>query len=250
MEVILASEYEEMSQTAAEIIAKAIHKKHDLVFGLATGDTPVGVYKKLIQLHKEQGLDFSKVKSFNLDEYIGLAPVHENSYNRFMWENFFSHINIDAGNVYVPRGDTEDTEEFCEWYERQIEKAGGIDLQVLGIGRNSHIGFNEPGSSFTSRTRVVSLHSETIKDNSRFFKKTEEVPHQAITMGIGTILEGRKILLIASGSNKAKICAKFIEGPLTDQMPASALQQHGDVTVVLDGEAASLLKKQDPCHEF
>jgi len=244
MEIIVTSDYEAMSERAPEIIAEAVRKKPDLVLGLATGDTPLGVYKMLIRQHSEYGLDFSKVKSFNLDEYLGLDPEHKNSYHRFMRENFFSHINIDIKNVFIPEGNTNDPEKFCALYEEQITRAGGIDLQILGIGRNGHIGFNEPGSSFTSRTRVVSLHSETIEDNSRFFKKTEDVPHQAITMGIGTILEARKILLIASGSNKAKICARFIEGPVTEQVPASTLQRHSDVTVVLDGEAASQLKKK------
>lgn len=245
MEVILTSDYEEMSQTAAEIVAKAIRKKHDLTLGLATGDTPVGVYKKLVKQHTEHGLDFSKVRSFNLDEYVGLDPVHENSYNRFMWETMFSHINIDIGNVYVPKGDTEDPEEFCQWYEKQIEKAGGIDLQVLGIGRDGHIGFNEPGSSFASRTRVKALCTETIEDNSRFFKKVEDVPRFAITMGLGTILEAKEILLIANGANKAEVCAQFIEGPVTSQVTASALQLHSKVTIVLDNEAAEHLKRKD-----
>ena len=245
MEVILASDYEEMSKTAAAIVARAIHKKHDLALGLATGDTPVGVYQMLIKQHTEHGLDFSKVRSFNLDEYVGLDPVHENSYNQFMWDNLFRHINIDIGNVYVPKGDTEDPEEFCAWYEQQIEKAGGIDLQVLGIGRDGHIGFNEPGSSFASRSRVKALYTDTIEDNARFFKNIEDVPRFAITMGIGTILEAKKILLIANGSNKAEVCAQFIEGPVTSQITASALQLHSDVTIVLDNEAAKHLKRKD-----
>ncbi|GAG46637.1 unnamed protein product, partial [marine sediment metagenome] len=179
-----------------------------------------------MKIHKEEGLDFSKVTIFNLDEYVGLAPLHENSYNFFMWENLFGHINVNPENAYVPQGNTDDPEEFSRWYEEQIKKAGDIDLQVLGIGGDGHIGFNEPGSSFASRTRVKALDKQTIEDNSRFFERKEDVPRFAITMGIGTILEAKKILLIANGEKKADVCAKFIEGPVSSQITASALQLH------------------------
>jgi glucosamine-6-phosphate deaminase len=245
MEIIIEPDYEKMSKTSARIIAREIHRKYDLVLGLATGDTPIGTYQELVKVHKEEGLDFSKVKTFNLDEYVGLAPLHKNSYNLFMWDNLFKHVSVNAENVYVPQGNTDDPEEFSHWYEEQIRKAGGIDLQVLGIGRDGHIGFNEPGSSFASRTRVKALHKQTIEDNARFFEKQEDVPRFAITMGVGTILEARKILLIANGEKKADVCAQFIEGPVTSQITASALQLHSYVTIVLDKAAASKLARTE-----
>ncbi len=245
MEVIITSSYEEMSKVSARIIATEIRKKHDMILGLATGDTPVGTYEELVRIHREEGLDFSKIKSFNLDEYVGLAPLHKNSYNVFMRENLFNKININIANVYVPQGNTDDPEEYCKWYEKQISNCGGIDLQVLGIGRDGHIAFNEPGSSFASRTRVKALHKQTIEDNSRFFSSMDDVPRFAITMGIGTILESRRILLIANGEKKADVVAAFIEGPVTSQITASALQLHTDVTVVLDKDAASKLTRTD-----
>ncbi|MBN2372352.1 glucosamine-6-phosphate deaminase [bacterium] len=245
MEIIITSGYDEMSRRCARIIADEIKKKYDIVLGLATGGTPIGTYKELIRLHKEDGLDFSKVKSFNLDEYIGLSPLHKDSYNFFMWENLFKHVNINPGNVYVPQGDTNDPEEFCRWYEEQIKKAGGIDLQLLGIGGDGHIAFNEPGSSFASRTRVKALDKQTIEDNARFFEREEDVPRFAITMGIGTIMEARKILLIVNGEKKADVCARFIEGPVTSQITASALQLHNHATVILDKAAASKLARTE-----
>ncbi len=245
MEIIITPDYESMSRASAEIIAKEIRRKHDLVLGLATGDTPVGTYKELAKLHKSEGLDFSKITTFNLDEYLDLAPLHKNSYNYFMWENLFKHVNISPHKVFVPQGNTDDPEVFSEWYEQQIKNAGGIDLQVLGIGRDGHIGFNEPGSSFASRTRVKGLYEQTIKDNARFFDNEEDVPRFAITMGVGTIMEAKKILLIASGEGKADVCRDFIEGPVTSQITATALQLHSFVMVVLDEEAASKLKRRE-----
>ena len=245
MEIIITPDYEQMSKTSAQLIAREIQRKHDLVLGLATGDTPIGTYKELVKIHKEEGLDFSKVTTFNLDEYVGLAPLHKNSYNLFMRENLFEHINVNPENAYVPQGNTDDPEEFSRWYEEQIKKAGGIDLQVLGIGGDGHIGFNEPGSSFASRTRVKALDRQTIEDNSRFFEKEEDVPRFAITTGIGTILEAKKILLIANGEKKADVCAKFIEGPVSSQITASALQLHSYVTIVLDEAAASKLTRTE-----
>ncbi len=245
MEVIIAKSYEDMSRVAAELIAREIKRKHDLVLGLATGGTPVGTYAELVKIHKSDGLDFSKVTTFNLDEYIGLAPLHPQSYNYFMNDNLFRHVNITPGNVHVPQGNTEDPEEFCLWYEERIRKAGGIDLQLLGIGGDGHIAFNEPGSSLGSHTRVKSLDRQTIEDNARFFKKIDDVPRFAITMGVGTVLEARKILLIANGKKKADVCAQFIEGPVTSQITATALQLHTHATVVLDEEAASKLKRTE-----
>lgn len=244
MEIIITPNYEEMSKRSAAIIAREIKRKHDLVLGLATGDTPLGTYQELAKLHKQDGLDFSKVTTFNLDEYLGLAPLHKNSYNYFMWENLFKHVNISQHRVFVPQGNTHDPEVFSEWYEEKIKEAGGIDLQVLGIGRDGHIGFNEPGSSFASRTRVKGLYEQTIKDNARFFEKEEDVPRFAITMGVGTIMDAKKILLIANGKSKADVCKEFIEGPVTSQITATALQLHGFAIVVLDEEAASKLERK------
>jgi len=245
MEITITRDYDEMSKVSAQIIAQEIQRKHDLVLGLATGDTPIGTYKELVRIHKEEGLDFSKVKSFNLDEYLGLAPLHKNSYNYFMWENLFKHININPENVYIPQGNIKDPEQFCTWYETQIKKVGGIDLQILGIGADGHIAFNEPGSSFASRTRIKALYKQTIEDNARFFDKMEDVPRFAITIGIGTILEAKKTLLIANGKKKADVCAQFIEGPVTSQITATALQLHSYVNIVLDKDAASKLKRTE-----
>lgn len=245
MEIIITPDYDSMSKVSAGIIAREIRRKHDLVLGLATGDTPIGTYRELANLHKAEGLDFSKITTFNLDEYLGLAPLHRNSYNFFMWENLFTHVNISPHKVFVPQGNTNDPEVFCEWYEQQIKNAGGIDLQVLGIGRDGHVGFNEPGSSLASRTRVKGLYEQTIKDNARFFDKEEDVPRFAITMGVGTIMEARKLLLIANGKAKAEVCREFIEGPVTSQITATALQLHSYAIVVLDEEAASQLKRRE-----
>lgn len=244
MEIIITRDYESMSETSAAIIAREIKRNHDLVLGLATGDTPIGTYQELAKLHKEEGLDFSKVTIFNLDEYLGLAPLNKNSYNYFMWENLFNHVNVSHHKIFVPQGNTDDPEEFSEWYEQQILKAGGIDLQVLGIGGDGHIGFNEPGSSFASRTRVKGLYEQTIKDNARFFDKEEDVPRFAITMGVGTIMDAKKILLIANGEGKADVCKEFIEGPVTSQITATALQLHSYAIVVLDEKAASKLERK------
>lgn len=244
MELIVVPDYDEMSRTAANLIAAEIKEKEHPVLGLATGSTPLGTYKELVRLHQEEGLDFSKVTTFNLDEYIGFSPLDRNSYNFYMWENLFFEVNIKRQNVHIPRGDAPDAEEFCKWYEEEIKRVGGIGLQLLGVGRDGHIGFNEPGSSFSDRTQVKKLAEVTIRDNARFFEKIEDIPCYAITMGIGTILEAKKIILIASGEHKARICAEFIEGPVTRQVPASSLQLHSDVTVIFDKAAAFQLRKK------
>ena len=246
MQVIIKSNYDEVSKEAALIVKDRLLKKPSLVLGLATGSTPLGLYKELIRMHKEEGLDFSHVATFNLDEYLGLDPKHPQSYYYFMWENLFKHININPRNIHVPDGRTkpEDLEDYCEWYENRIRKFGGIDLQVLGIGRDGHIGFNEPGSSLGSRTRVKTLTEETIQDNSRFFSNEDEVPRYSITMGVGTVMEAREILLVANGKNKAQVIATAIEGSVTAQVTASVLQLHQHVNVILDEEAASLLKRR------
>ena len=248
MEVIITRDYEEMSWVAAQIIRRQIIRKPDSVLGLATGGTPVGTYQELIHLHREEGLDFSKVTTFNLDEYLGVPPTHEQSYNYFMHENLFKHININDDRIFIPNGMAEDIDGHCQWYEEQIKKVGGIDLQLLGIGSDGHIAFNEPGSSLGSRTRLKTLAESTIGDNARFFDREEDVPHFAFTMGIGTILEAREILLIADDEKKAEICAEFIEGPVTARITASTLQLHPRVVVVLDEAAASKLKQADYYH--
>jgi glucosamine-6-phosphate deaminase len=245
MEVVITKDYDEMSQTAARIIRRQVIRKPNSVLGLATGGTPVGTYQELIRLHKEEGLDFSKVTTFNLDEYLGLPPTHDQSYNYFMHDNLFNHINVDPSHIFIPNGMADDIDGFCRWYEEQMEQAGGIDLQLLGIGSDGHIAFNEPGSSLGSRTRLKTLVEQTIKDNARFFENEDDVPRFAITMGVGTILEAREILLIANGESKAKVCAEFIEGPVTAWVTASTLQLHPRVIVVLDEPAASELKHAD-----
>lgn len=257
MNVVIRNTYEEMSRYAANVIAATVRKMPDCVLGLATGGTPVGTYRELIRMHQEEGLDFSHVKTFNLDEYLGVGldlnkPYEmDQSYARFMHEEFFRHINIRKENIHIPDGLTKNPHEFCKAYEEEIRKAGGIDLQLLGIGGDGHWAFNEPGSSLASRTRVEALTKQTLDDNyESFYCKAgiprEHMPHFAITMGIGTILEARNILMIANGRRKADVVAKALEGPVTSQVTASAIQLFsGGITVVLDREAASKLRNID-----
>jgi len=245
MEVIIEKTAEDVGIRAANMIAELILRKPSLVLGLATGSTPLATYRELVRKHKEGGLDFSKVVTFNLDEYLGLPPTHPQSYAYFMNTNLFDHVNINKENVHVPSGLALDPHGFCESYENDIKEAGGIDLQLLGIGRDGHIGFNEPGSSLGSRTRVKTLTRETIEDNARFFDNEDEVPRFAITMGVGTIMDARKVLLIATGENKAEAIAVAVEGPVTSSVTASVLQLHEDAIFILDEAAASKLKRQD-----
>lgn len=247
MEIIIKDTYEEISEVGAEIIANAIRKKPNIVLGLATGSTPVRMYKELIRMHKEEGLDFSKVTTFNLDEYVGLSPEHDQSYYYFMRKKLFDHVNIDMTKVHVPSGliTGENVKEYCQWYEDEIKKAGGIDIQVLGLGSDGHIAFNEPGSSLASKTRIVALTEETIDDNSRFFEKKEDVPKFAISMGVGTVLEAKHCLIMAKGDNKADAVQAFVEGPVSSQITASALQMHPKVTALFDAKAASKLERID-----
>lgn len=246
MEVVVKENVEEMSKLAARIIAEVVKSKANPVLGLATGSTPVKTYKELIKMYKEGQLDFSKVRSFNLDEYVGLDEKHDQSYHYFMWDNLFKDINIKKENTNVPNGIAKDIPKACAAYEKKIKNWGGIDIQVLGIGGNGHIAFNEPGSGAMSRTRMIALDERTINDNARFFAKKEDVPRFAVTMGIGTILEAKRIILLANGKNKAEAIAKSVEGPVTAMVPASFLQLHGDTIIVVDKEAASLLKRQYP----
>lgn len=242
MKVIIANNYNEMSKIAAQEIARLLYVKPNAVLGLATGSTPEGVYKELVQLNKENKVDFSKVVSFNLDEYRGLSGDHPQSYRYFMDKNLFDHVNIDKKNTHVPNGVAEDIEKECREYDEAIEEAGGIDLQLLGIGTNGHIGFNEPSDYLNLNTHLTSLTKETINANSRFFDSIEEVPTEAITMGLGSIMKAKKIILLASGEKKAEIIAKLVEDKISTRVPASILQVHTDVIVIVDKEAASLLK--------
>jgi glucosamine-6-phosphate deaminase len=230
MEMIIQATAEAATEIAARLIARRLREKPNLVLGLATGSTPLLLYRELVALK----LDWRKVTTFNLDEYIGISPQHPQSYHTFMWENLFRHVNISVKNVHIPDGMAKDIPASCELYEKKIRSAGGIDLQVLGIGTEGHIGFNEPSSSLMSRTRIKTLTPQTIKDNARFFGREDNVPPHVITMGIGTILEARQNVLLAFGSNKA-----------ATMNPASALQLHANTKVFLDTPSAAKLQKAD-----
>ena len=241
MEIIIQPTPEAATSVAARIIARLLCEKPNAVIGLATGSTPLLLYRELIAMK----LDWRRVTTFNLDEYVGLPPEHSQSYHHFMWGNLFRHVNIAKKNVHIPDGLAKDIPKFCAKYERKIRTAGGIDLQVLGIGTDGHIGFNEPTSSLASRTRIKTLTPQTQKDNARFFGREDAVPHHCITMGIGTIMEARQNLLLAFGANKARAIAEAVEGPITSMNPASALQLHPTVKVCLDAGSASRLKRAD-----
>jgi glucosamine-6-phosphate deaminase len=242
MEVLIYPSYDALSAAAAREVANVVNNKPNAVLGLATGSTPLGLYKELIRMHREEGLDFSHVTTFNLDEYVGLSPGHDQSYHYFMRENLFNHINVDPQNVHIPSGTTSNYNAFCSWYEDRIEECGGIDIQLLGIGSDGHVAFNEPGSSLGSRTRIKTLAEQTIEDNARFFEKKADVPVYAITMGVGTILEARKLILLANKASKAQAVADAVEGPVSCVCTASALQLHPDCLFFIDDEAASKLK--------
>ena len=239
MEIIIQKDSQSAADIGARIIARQLKDKPDSVIGLATGSTPVSMYQKLI----EMDLDWSQVTTFNLDEYIGLPKEHPQTYHSFMWENLFNHINIDASKVHIPDGNAADVPAHCAEYEAAIVAAGGIDLQVLGIGTDGHIGFNEPSSSLASRTRIKTLTERTVQDNARFFDSAEEVPRHVITMGIGTIMEARTNLLLAFGDNKSNAVAGMVEGPITANNPASILQMHPSVKVCIDDAAAVKLER-------
>ena len=246
MEIIVKDNAEEMSQVAARVVAKVLNAKPNAVLGLATGSTPLGLYKELVRMHKDEGLDFSQVTTFNLDEYVGLTQDHPQSYHYFMHENLFKHINIPTQNIYIPSGTTDNYEAFCRWYEQRIVDCGGIDLQILGIGRDGHIAFNEPTSSLGSRTRIKTLAKQTIDDNARFFDSAEEVPIYAITMGVGTILEARQDACCwPTAERRPRRWPAPIEGPVTSMITASALQLHRDTMAIIDRDAASKLKMLD-----
>ncbi|MEA4963640.1 glucosamine-6-phosphate deaminase [Lutispora sp.] len=242
MNIIFARDYDELSRLAAAKVADTMRSKPGAVLGLPTGSTPLGMYRELISMYKEGKLSFKDVTTFNLDEYEGIPKEDENSYYRFMRDNFFSHIDIDKGRTNIPDGMSCDVEEECRDYERRIEKASGIDLMVLGIGNNGHIGFNEPASYYAGITHRVKLHQNTIEANARFFGSVEKVPKYAVTMGIKSIMHCRSIMILASGKAKAGAIKKALEGSITPELPASVLQLHRDLTVIVDEEAGSLLK--------
>ncbi len=238
MKVIVEDNYEMVSKIAAEILNDEIKRNPDVVLGLATGSTPIGMYKELINKHKTEGTNFSGVKTFNLDEYIGLDGDHPQSYRNFMNIQLFNHINIDPNNTFVPNGKAEDIEEVCKQYDEKIRIAGGIDVQILGIGENGHIAFNEPANELNAYTSVVDLTESTINANARFFNSIDDVPKKAITMGIATILKAKRIILLASGKNKYNVIKRLLENPvLCTDFPASMLLCHPDVTIIVDRDA-------------
>ncbi|NLJ78180.1 MAG: glucosamine-6-phosphate deaminase [Tissierellia bacterium] len=238
MEVIVARDYDEMSRVAANIIKDEIIKKPDMVLGLATGSTPKGMYRELIGYYNRGELDFSNIITFNLDEYVGLDKEHPSSYHHFMNDIFFDHINIGLENTHVPDGKAQNLEEYCKQYDRLIKEKGGIDLQVLGVGENGHIGFNEPDEELNMDTSIVELTESTIEVNSRFFESIDEVPKTAITMGMNGIMQARKIILMANGKRKAPIIRRIVNGmKLTTRLPVSLLMLHHDFTIIVDEEA-------------
>ena len=241
MRVYRTEDYQSMSRQAANILSAQVILKPNCVLGLATGSTPIGMYQQLINWYEKGDVDFSQVRTVNLDEYLGLAPTHDQSYRYFMQDNLFDHVDIDVEKTHVPDGSMEDAQAACDAYEQAIAQAGGVDLQLLGLGHNGHIGFNEPCDSFPVTTHCVELTESTIQANSRLFDSADEVPREAYTMGIGTIMKARKILLVVNGAGKAEIVRDVLRGPVVPQVPASILQLHPDVTVVLDKEAAAAL---------
>ena len=241
MEIKIVNDNQAVSEKAAAIVAAMVERKSDAVLGLATGSTPEGMYSCLVQMYREQKIDFGRVTTFNLDEYFGLAADHPQSYYCYMHQHFFYHVNIDKGRIHLPSCAEEEVEQYCLEYDQKIVAAGGIDLQVLGIGTNGHIGFNEPESHLTAQTHLVNLSSETIEANSRFFDSAAAVPRQAVTMGMASIMHAAKIMLLATGAGKAKAVQQMCSGKISTGLPASLLQLHRDVILLVDAEAAALL---------
>ena len=237
MKVIVCESYEDMSRRAAKIFAETIVEKPTCVLGFATGSTPLGMYNEFIRMHKEEGLDFSRATSFNLDEYYPISPDNDQSYRYFMEKNLFEHINIPASATHVPNGSAIDAEAECAAYDKMIEDFGGIDIQVLGIGVNGHIAFNEPDDALVAATHVTTLTDSTVEANSRFFASKDDVPRYALTMGIGSIMKARKIVLLASGANKKDALSVLLSGKITTACPASVLNMHPDVTILCDSAA-------------
>lgn len=245
MRILVCKNYEDMSKKAAQMILSQVTLKPNSVLGLATGSTPMGMYKELVNMYKNSLIDFSEVTTFNLDEYYQLAITNSQSYHYFMHENLFNHINVKKENIHIPNGMVKDIESECERYDNFIKDSGGIDIQVLGIGHNAHIGFNEPTVNFERGTHLVDLKESTIEANARFFEKIEDVPKKAITMGTGSIFKARKIMLLACGEGKAEAIYNTVYGKVTPEVPASILQFHNDIVLILDEAAASKLNPED-----
>lgn len=245
MNIIIVDDYQELSRQAARIVARQVLIKENSVLGFPTGDTPAGMYAELVQLYNQGLLDLSKVVTFNLDEYYGLPPDHPQSYHHYMRKKLFEHVNINEENIHIPNGVADDVERECKSYDAEICRHGGIDLLVLGIGLNGHIGFNEPGTDWGAETRLVNLSTETRRRESRNFGDLGEVPTQAVTMGIKTIMRAKNILLLASGKQKARVAEQALLGPVTKKTPASILQLHPAVTVILDKEAGRLIELKE-----
>ncbi|MCI6668013.1 glucosamine-6-phosphate deaminase [Romboutsia timonensis] len=245
MRIIVCENYEEVSKKAAQMILSQVTLKPNSVLGLATGSTPIGMYENLVKLNQKGEIDFSEVRTFNLDEYYNLPKNNDQSYHYFMHKHLFDHINIKPENVHIPNGMTDNVDAECERYDELIKESGGVDIQVLGIGNNAHIGFNEPTVNFEKGTHLVELEESTIEANSRFFDNIEDVPKKAITMGVGSIFKSRKIMLIATGENKAEAIYNTVYGKVVPEVPASILQFHSDIVLILDKEAAKLLKEED-----
>lgn len=241
MKRVICKSYDEVSRLGAYIYAEQIWRKHNSVLGFATGGTPEGMYKYLVSMCKDGMVDFSGVTSFNLDEYYPMSKSHEQSYDYFMWHNLFSHINIKRENINLPNGGAADPQKACDEYENRIKMSGGIDLQLLGIGNNGHIAFNEPSETLHVRTHVTELTEDTIAANARFFESADDVPRKALTMGVGSIMKARRILMLITGKSKAPVVKQMFSGLIAPQIPASLLQLHNDVVVLLDEAAASEL---------
>ncbi|WP_282035304.1 glucosamine-6-phosphate deaminase [Metabacillus indicus] len=243
MKLLEAKDHSEMSRLAADIILEQVRNKSNSVLGLATGGTVLKTYQELILNHKENDISFAQVRTFNLDEYVGLSIKHENSYHSYMQKHLFNHIDIQFSNTFLPNGEAEDLERECISYEAMIDHMGGIDLQLLGIGQNGHIGFNEPGTSFDSKTHIIKLEESTKLANSRYFNSLDEVPTHAVTMGISTIMQSKKILLLASGQHKASILHQLFKSDVTPDIPATILRNHPNVIIIADQEALSELNQ-------
>ncbi len=242
MEIVIQRDGREASGVAARIVARLVEDKPHAVLGLATGNTPLSLYRELVRMHRENGLDFGAVTTFNLDEYVGISPSHPSSYHSYMWAHLFSRINVPKERIHIPDGLARDIPAFCRQYEQAIRSAGGIDAQILGIGTNGHIGFNEPTSSLSSRTRIKTLTEESRRNAAAGFGGPGGVPAHVITMGLGTIMDSRMCLLLAFGRKKARAVAKAVEGPVTAMVPGSVLQMHPRTVVILDEDAASELE--------
>ncbi len=242
MKIHVENNYDKMSEKAALIVGSQIVLHPDSVLGLATGSTPIGMYKRLVEMYKKGTIDFSDVTTFNLDEYYRLPRENEGSYFYYMMETFFKHINIKEENIHILDGMVDDIEKECRDFELKIEEAGGIDIQILGIGTNGHIGFNEPSQNLNTRTSLIDLTENTIKDNSRFFEDKEDMPEKALSMGIASIMKAKKVVLLASGENKAQAIKNMTNGYINTNHPASILQTHQNFTLIVDEDAAKLIK--------